>query len=77
MDKKNANFRDLPIDQAMKIANSEAGKQLIAQLQQQNGDLTQIAMVQMAAGDLDGAKQTMSRILSNPETVQLLKKLKE
>lgn len=77
MDNKNGKFHDFPVDQAMKLANSDAGRQLIARLQQQNGAMLQQAMAQASSGDLSTAKQTLSVLLADPETARLFNKLKE
>lgn len=77
MDNKNGNFQDFSMAQAMKLANSEAGKQLLNRLQQQNGSELERAVAQASSGDMTMAKQTLSRLLADPETVRLLNKLKE
>lgn len=73
---KNENFSDFSVAQAMKLANSEAGKQLLARLQQENGQILQQAMAQASGGNLTDARNTVSRLLSDPETMKLLQQLK-
>lgn len=77
MEHKNANFPDIPMEDAMKIANSDAAKALFAQLQAKNGPLMQQAMAQAASGDMESIKQTVSQLLNDPKTMQMLQKLKE
>ena len=68
----NGNFY---VEDAMRLAQSDAGKQLIAMLQNTNSDRVQAAMDHAAAGDYEKAKQTISSLLSSPEAKQLLEQL--
>lgn len=69
------NFQNFSVQEAMKLAKSDAGKQLIALLQQQNGAQIQNAMEQANSGNLEQAKQTLSNILDNPQARALLQQL--
>lgn len=69
------NFQNFSIHEAMKLAKSDTGKQLIALLQQQNSKDLQNAMAQANAGDYTQAKQALSAILQNPEARALLEQL--
>lgn len=69
------NFQNFSVQEAMRLAKSDAGKQLIALLQQQNGAQIQNAMEQANSGNLEQAKQTLSNILDNPQARALLQQL--
>lgn len=63
------------MQEAMRLAQSDAGKQLLSLLQKTQGDKLQEAMDQAAAGDYEQVKKTMSSLLSSPEAQALVKKL--
>jgi hypothetical protein len=69
------NFQNFSVQEAIKLAKTDAGKQLIALLQQQNGKEIQNAMAQANAGDFSQAKQALNAILQNPEARALLQQL--
>lgn len=75
MDKNANQAQSFSMQEAMKLAQSDAGKQLYALLQQTQGEQLQNAMDQAAAGDYDQVKKTMSTLLSSPEAKALLKQL--
>ncbi len=75
MDKKSNDISGFSMQQAMKLANSEAGKQLYLLLQATQGDALQSAMDQAAAGNYDAVKKAMGQLLTNPEAKKLLKDL--
>ncbi len=77
MEKNNQNFQDFSIQQAMKLAQSDAGKQLFALLQQTQGQKLQNAMDQAAAGDYTNAKETIQSMMASREAQELMKKLRE
>lgn len=66
---------DPTIQEAMRLAQSPAGRQLIALLQQQGGAQLQDAMEKAAAGDLSQAKQALSSLLNTAEAKALLDKM--
>ena len=68
---------DFSVQEAMRFANSPAGQQLIAMLQQADHSQIQKAMSQASAGDYNDAQKTLSQILSSPEAQKLLKQLGE
>ena len=72
----NENFHNFSSKEIMQLANSDAGRQLIAYLQQQNGKQVNAAMEQAAAGDYSQAKRTVNELLSDPKTMQLLEQLR-
>ena len=77
MEKKSEGFSEFSIQQAMKLANSDAGRQLFALLQATQGDALQGAMNQAATGNLDGAKTMIDKLMSDPKARQLMEKLRE
>lgn len=66
---------DFSIQEAMRLARSDTGQQLLTLLQTQNGDSLRRAMDQAAAGDYEQVKQTMSTLLASPEARALLEQL--
>ena len=62
-------------EQAMALAQSDAGKKLLALLQETNGEQLQKAMEQAAAGDFDQVKQTLSELLSSPQVRAMLEQM--
>lgn len=77
MQKKNDRFGDFDIQQAMRLANSDAGRQLLNLLQSTQGKKLQDAMDQAAAGNYDQVKKTMQELMANDEAQQLMKKMQE
>lgn len=72
MKKNSDNFS---IQEAMRLAESPAGQQLIALFRQSNdGDLQQAAKF-AAEGDLQQAQKLLSGLLKDPQVQQLLKQL--
>lgn len=65
----------ISMQDALRLAQSDAGKQLLSQLRQQNGTTIDKAMAQIAAGDAQQAKETLSSLLSSPQIRQLLEQL--
>lgn len=63
------------MQEAMRLAKSPAGQQLLAMLQRSDTGEIQKAMDQAAAGDYAQAKQTMSSLLASPEIQKLLQQL--
>ena len=72
MDKNDNGFS---MQDAMKLAQSDAGKQLYALLQRKNAQQLQNAMNDAAAGNYEQVKNTMSSMLASPEVRELLKKM--
>lgn len=59
----------------MRLAQTDAGQQLINYLKQSNGPALRSAAQQAAAGNYETAKQIAKDLLSSPEAKDLLKKL--
>ena len=66
----------MDMSQIMRMAQSPAGKKLIAMLQSNNSDAMQQAMKRAAEGDYSQAKQEIEKILSTPEASRLLEQLR-
>lgn len=64
------------IQDAMRLAQTPAGQQLFALLQQQNSAQLQNAMSSAASGDYDKAKNALASLLDSPEAKDLLEKLR-
>jgi hypothetical protein len=71
------NFDDKSMQQALRMAQSEAGKSLIQQLKTQNGPALDAAMAQAQAGNFDEVKKTMEKLLADPKFQSLLEQLRE
>ena len=66
---------NLSMQEILRLANSPAGKQLIAMMQQQGGKEFQKAMANAAAGDYTQAKRAIETMMADPKAQQLLKEL--
>ena len=69
------NSQDFNLQEALRLAKSPAGQQLLAMLKQSNADQVQKATDQASAGDYTAAMATVKQILNTPEGKDLLKKL--
>lgn len=69
MEKNSQNFS---MEEAMKMANSPAARQLIAMLQSTNGAQLQKAADLAAAGDMKNAGRIINSLLSGSEQAQKL-----
>ena len=69
---------DTPMDmsQIMRLAQSPAGKKLIALLKKNDSDEMQQAMKQAADGDYSQAKNAIDIFLSTPEARALVEQLR-
>lgn len=67
------NRRDF--QEAMRIAQSPAGQELIKLLQSQGGDALKQAMGKAAEGDYSQARETLGTLLQSEEAKKLMKKL--
>lgn len=69
------NSDQFSMQEAMRLAQSEAGQQLFALLRAQDGGAVDQAMAQAAAGDYTQVKQTLSSLLSSPQVKAMLEQL--
>ena len=67
--------KNFSMEEAMRLANSPAGKQLISMLQQQNQAELQKAMANAASGNYDAARSALSSLLDDPAVKALLKQM--
>ena len=72
---QNKEHNGIPIQEAIKMAQSPAGQQLIQLLQQKGGADLQSALEQAAAGDYAQAKKAISALMQNPEAQDLFRKM--
>lgn len=63
------------IQEAMRMAQSPAGQQLLRLLQQGNSQVLQQAMNNAASGDYESAKKALSAVLNDPQAQRLLKQM--
>ena len=69
------NFDELSMQDAMRLANSRTGQQLLSMMKNSDPKMLEKAASQAASGDYEQLKQTMSAFLSNPEMRALLEQL--
>lgn len=71
----NPNPQDFSLRQAMQMAQTPAGQQLVALLRSSGGKEFQDAMAKAAAGDYTQARELINAMLNNPEAQKLIKEL--
>lgn len=69
-DPKNFSMQD-----AMRLASTPAGQQLLALLQQSDTATLRSAMEQASAGNYEQAKQVLGPLLNSPDVQKLLQQL--
>lgn len=69
------NSNQFLIQEALRLANTPTGQQLLTLLQKNGGSNLNTAMDHAAAGNYDQAKQALSALLSDPEVKKLLEQL--
>lgn len=69
------NSDNISMQEALRLAKSDAGKQLFAALKAQNGQAMDRAMAQAAAGDYSQVKETLSSLLASPEIKAMLEQI--
>ena len=72
MQKNSENFS---IEDAKRLANSPAGQQLLAYLQQKDAGALNRAMTLAAKGDQTQLKQALATMMNSPEVQALMKQL--
>ena len=72
MQKNSDNFS---MEEALRIARSDAGKELYALLQKQNSAALQQAMADASAGNMGAVKKTLESLMASEEVRQLIKKM--
>lgn len=72
MQNRSDDLQGISMAEAMRLAQSDAGKSMLAQLQKSHGATMQKAMEQAQAGNMDKVKETLSALLSSPEGQALM-----
>lgn len=67
--------QDFSMDDALQLANSPAGQQLMAMLQKQDRHTMEQAAEAFSAGDYKKASSALQSFLSSPEAKRLLMEL--
>ena len=75
MKKFSDNFSEMDMQEAMKLAQSDAARQLFALLNSSNQAMVNTALTQAAAGNMDQARQTLQQLLATEQAQQLLRQL--
>ena len=75
MKKFSDNFSEIDMQEAMKLAQSDAARQLFALLNSSNQAMVNTALTQAAAGNMDQARQTLQQLLATEQAQQLLRQL--
>ena len=69
------NSQNFSMQEALRLANSDAGQRLLAILKQSDSAQLQQAMEQANAGNYDSVQKTLSSLLASQEVKDLLKEL--
>lgn len=69
------NSDNFSMQDALRLANSDAGQQLLALLKQEHGAQLQRAMDQAGAGEYEQVQKTLGSVLSSPQAQELLRQL--
>lgn len=68
---------DFSVQEAMRLANTPAGQQLLAMLRQENSDQMARIMDMAKAGDMTGAGNALKTMLTDRQVQALLKKMED
>ena len=69
------NSDNLSMQEALRLAKSEAGQALFAALRSRDGAAMERAMEQAAAGDYSKIQSTLSSLLSSPDIKAMLEQM--
>jgi len=69
------NSQNFSMQEALRLANSDAGQRLLAILKQSDSDQLQQAVEQANAGNYENMQKALSSVMSSPEVQALLKEL--
>ena len=69
------NPNDFSMQEAMRLANSPAGQQLLALFRQTDPETLQKVMQQASAGDYSQVQQTLAPLLATEEAKNLLQQM--
>lgn len=71
------NFEEFSMQDAMRLANTDIGKQLITMFKNQHSDQVHTVMDSMAKGDMERTKQALAAFMADPRTQALLSQLED
>ena len=71
------NSQDFSMQEALRLANSDAGQRLLALLKEKDDPGLRQAMQQVSAGDYSNIKDSLAQIMASPQVRQLLKEMEE
>ena len=71
------NSEDFSVQEAMRLAKTPAGQQLIALLQQERGDKIQAIIRLAQQGNMQAAGNALQQVLSSSDAQKLVKEMKE
>jgi hypothetical protein len=71
------NFDEFSVKEAMRLANTDLGQQLMEHFRSQNQNAFQNVMQGAQSGDLEQAKRSLAALLNDPKAKELLQKLQE
>ena len=74
MEKNNGNFS---MEEIKRLAQSDAGRQLMALLESNHGATSDAVRSSIQSGDMEQAKNALSAFLSDPKAKALLHQLEE
>lgn len=76
MDKKNTDLNgSISMEEARRLAQSDAGKKLYSALRQSHGEQLQSAMEQANAGNFSAVKETITQMMNTPEIQAFLRQM--
>ena len=70
-------YDDFSMQEAMRLAQSDTGQQLLQLLQRNHGNAAKIALDRAKDGDMQQAQKALQAFLSDPQAQALLRQLKE
>lgn len=76
MEKKSDAFGEFSLQDARKLAESDAGQQLFALLQTIQGDKLKAAMDQAAAGNMEQVKKAVQELMASGQAKALIEKMR-
>ena len=71
------NYDQFNIQDAMRLAQSDAGQRLLSLMRSQDSQKLQRAADQAAAGNYEKVKQTLGDLMTSPEVIALLKQMEQ
>ena len=69
------NSGNISMEDAMRLAQSPTGTQLLELLSRSHGAQMEEAMAKASAGDMAGAREALSALMSSPQIMQMLQQM--